>query len=168
MKFQGTLLPIGTLLSRARATDAGPPAGGEAHTSREVRHTARGNARRCSELIRKGEPLDSVWRFGILQTLDDYRSTVARGGVSLGAAVFDAEPAPTGSAEIDAAFAALAEYLAEQDGWRPPSWLTGGERVSGDWYPAVPDIFREEAEAFSPRAFRSRGIYITPRSLARA
>jgi hypothetical protein len=118
--------------------------------------------------LEAGESLDTAWRFGVLQTLDDYRSVATRGGSALAGGVFEAEPAPTGAVELDAAFAALAAYLAERDGWPAPQWAGSNKRIASSWYPAVPEIFREEAEAFSPRAFRSRGIYITERSLARA
>lgn len=83
--------------------------------------------------------------------------------------MFTDEPAPTGAAQIDAAFAALAEYLATRDGWSTPAWAQERHRyLTTPWYPAVPDIFREEAEQDSPEAFQRRGIFITGRSLERA
>lgn len=166
MAYQGTRLSIEALIAISSASG-----GSDVTTPKSpfgVRHTAHGNARYCAELIEAGEPVNSGWRFGVLQTLDDYRSTVARGGVQLGAGVFANAPEPTGSAELDAAFAALAEFLAERDGWAVPSWATARGRLQVDWYPDVPDIFREEAKESSPPSFRSRGIYITDRSLARA
>ena len=86
----------------------------------------------------------------------------------LAAQVFEAEPQPTGSASLDAAFAALADHLAERDGWPAPTWAMNPARRADGWYPAVPVIFRAEAERDSPRAFRQRGILVTGRSLDRA
>lgn len=170
MAFKGEVLTVSELLVLSGATLPGvhPPVGALAKDATSVRHTAAGNARHCSDLIEGGEPLDVGWRFGILQTLDDYVSTVRRGGVELGAEVFAEEPPQTGSPELDAAFAALADHLAERDGWEAPSWVENAERAVESWYPEVPSIFREEAEAESPRAFRQRGLFITERSLARA
>ena len=160
--FQGEVLPIGTLLARAQAAPASEPA-----TDVGVRHTAASNARRSTDLLAAGDSLDACWRFGILQTLDDDTSTLRRGGVVLAAQVFSEEPPRTGAVQIDAAFAGLADYLAERDGWQAPAWADDPIRRTNGWYPAVPDIFRAEAERESPRAFRERGILIAGRSLAR-
>lgn len=166
MPFKGEVLSIGALLDRSREDTGGPSA---ARGPSRVRHTAASNARRAADLLAAGERLDEAWRFGVLQTLDDYTSAVRRGGVALGRGVFAEEPARTGSVELDAAFAALADHLAERDGWMVPAWaLDPARAVAPWWYPAVPAIFRDEAEQESPRAFRQRGILITGRSLARA
>jgi hypothetical protein len=82
--------------------------------------------------------------------------------------VFAVEPAPTGSTDVDAAFAALADYLAERDGWPAPAWAADPARRADGWYAGVPAIFRAEAERDTPRAFRQCGILITGRSLDRA
>lgn len=170
MAFKGEVLTVREQLARAAATlpEAEPDVSTSAGDASGVRHTAAGNARHCSELVADGEPLDVGWRFGILQTLDDYVSTVRRGGVGLGAAVFAEEPPRTGSPELDAAFAALADHLAERDGWEAPRWVHDADRAVVAWYPAVPTIFRQEADAESPRAFRQRGLFITEGSLERA
>lgn len=163
MVFQGEVLPIGALLERAQTAPAHEPGAGVG-----VRHTAADNAARCVVLLAAGDTPEACWRFGILQTLDDYASTLRRGGPALAAQVFADEPALTGSAHLDAAFAALADYIAERDGWAVPAWAYDPERRADGWYPAVPDIFRAEAEQDSPRAFRQRGILVTRRSLDRA
>lgn len=163
MVFQGEVLPIGALLERAQAAPAYKPSAGVG-----VRHTAAENAARCAVLLAAGDTAEAGWRFGILQTLDDYASTFRRGGVTLAAEVFSEEPASTGSARLDAAFAALADHLAERDGWTAPAWSLDPARRTDGWYPAVPAIFRAEAERDSPRAFRQRGILVTGRSLDRA
>jgi hypothetical protein len=162
--FQGQVLTVEQMLDRASATPPTPVGAGAG-----VRHTAADNARACRDLITEGASLDECWRFGVLQTLDDYTSTLRRGGVTLAAEVFTPQPPHTGSAQIDAAFAALAAYLADRDGWAVPAWATSPARaLAQPWYPAVPAAWRAEAEADSPPAFRDRGIFITSRSLARA
>lgn len=164
MRFRGQVLSVTALLElpgeRGAPRDDVPDL--------RVLHTAAGNARHAAQLIAEGAPLDVAWRFGILQTVDDYASTVKRGGIALGSAVFSDVPAPTGARELDAAFAALADHLAERDGWEAPAWAGDPERRVASWYPDVPSIFRNEAEQDSPRAFRERGILITGRTLARA
>lgn len=163
MVFQGEVLSIGALLERAQAAPDYTPAAGVG-----VRHTAAGNAARSAELLLAGDTPETCWRFGILQTLDDYASTLRRGGPQLAAEVFRDEPEPTGSTQLDAAFAALADHLAERDDWTSPAWASDRWRRTESWFPAVPAIFRAEAERESPRAFRERGIFITARSLNRA
>jgi hypothetical protein len=162
--FQGQVLTVEQMLDRAAATPDTPVGVGVG-----VRHTAADNARACRDLLATGDSLDECWRFGILQTLDDYTSTLRRGGVALATEVFAPEPQPTGSAQVDAAFAALATHLADRDGWDAPTWAHDPSRFAVEaWYPAVPVMWRAEADQDSPPAFRDRGIFITSRSLARA
>lgn len=163
MRFQGEVLSVAALLDAARTAPATAPS-----RSVGVRNTAAQNAAVCHDLLPTGEILDECWRFGILQTLDDYTSVLRRGGPDLAAEVFAEEPPGTGAVELDAAFAALAEYLAERDGWQTPGWALDASRRTAAWYPAVPLIFRADADQESPEAFRRRGILITSRSLARA
>ena len=164
MVFQGEVLSVGALLDAARATPDTTP-----DTSIGVRHTAAQNASACRAMLAAGESLDACWRFGVLQTLDDYTSALRRGGPGLASEVFTDEPPRTGSVEVDAAFAALAEHLAERDSWSAPAWVSDPtRRTSSWWYPSVPAIFHADADRESPEAFRRRGILITSRSLARA
>ena len=163
MMFQGKVLSVSALLDAARAAPEIVP-----NPKVGVRHTAAQNAAVCRALIDDGESADVCWRYGILQTLDDYTSTRRRGGPTLAAGVFADEPARTGSAEVDAAFAALADYLADRDGWQTPAWALDPSRSTSGWYPAVPAIFYADADQESPEPFRSRGILVTSRSLARA
>jgi len=165
MLFQGEVLSVAALLDAARANPETVPS---PRVGVGVRNTAAQNAAACRALLVGGEGLDECWRFGILQTLDDYTSALRRGGPALAAGVFADEPPHTGSVEVDAAFAALAEYLAERDGWRAPGWTLDSWRRTDAWYPAVPAIFHADADRESPEAFRRRGILITSRSLARA
>lgn len=163
MVFKGEVRSVAALLEAAQSAPVTLPGAGVG-----VRHTAADNARVCRSILAAGEGLDACWRFGILQTVDDYTSVLRRGGPAVAAEVFTDEPEPTGTAQLDAAFAALADHLAERDGWEPPSWALDATRRTQTWYPAVPAIFRADAERESPRAFRQRGILITARSLARA
>lgn len=163
MGYKGTVLTISELLDRARTAAEPKP-----RVDVGLRHEAALNAQRCAVLRSAGEGLGECWRFAILQTLDDYTSTLRRGGVELAAQVFTAEPPRTGFPEIDAAFAALAEHLADRDGWNPPAWALDPTRKVDRWYATVPRVFHRDAERESPRAFRTRGIYITEHALARA
>lgn len=163
MKFQGEVLSVAQMLEAVNTAPAYMPGVGVG-----VLHTAAGNARHCADLLTAGDSLESCWRFGVLQTLDDYTSTLQRGGIVLAAQVFTDEPALTGAVQIDAAFAALADYLAERDGWDAPAWVSDPARRTSGWYPSVPGIFRADADEESPRAFRDRGIFVTELSLARA
>lgn len=163
MTFQGEVLPIRTLVERALTSTAYTPS-----AKIGVRHIAVESAVRCAELLAAGDTPEICWRFGILQTLDHYTSTLRRGGAELASGVFRADPAPTGSRKVDAAFGALADHLAQRDGWAAPSWVMDPIRRTARWYPDVPTIFREEARRDSPPAFRRRGIFITGRSLSRA
>lgn len=163
MGFRGEVLSVAALLEAARIAPA-PPTG----TNVGVRHTAAQNAAACRLLLADGESLDSAWRFGILQSLDDYTSVLRRSGSGIAAEVFTDEPPPTGAEQLDAAFAALADYLAERDGWQAPAWARDSARRTTGWYPAVPSIFHADADRESPDAFRRRGILITSLSLARA
>ncbi len=164
MVFKGEVVSASEMIRLAEEAPAVPV------SSAGVLHTAAGNALDAAELIADGEPPTAGWRFGVLQTLDDYTSTCRRGGVALGAGVFTDPPAPTGSVELDAAFAALAEYLAERDGWTPPPWTSDAWRslAPAEWWASTPSIYRDIALEESPRQFRDRGIWITLSGLARA
>ena len=76
----------------------------------------------ADDLLRDGETLQSVWRYVIVKLLDDYSHDRARSGTAVASGRFNNEPPPTQSAEVDAALAALAEYLARRDNWPLPSW----------------------------------------------
>ena len=57
----------------------------------------------ADELLAQGEPLQSVWRYVIVQLLDDYTHDLARSGATAASQRFTSEPPPTSSAEVDAA-----------------------------------------------------------------
>ena len=167
MAFRGVALSIGELVAQAQA--APEPDWRVLYGHIGLRNDAADAAAHCAQLLKVGESLNACWRFGILQTVDYYNSCVRRGGVELGAQVFDREPQRTGAVEVDAAFAALAEHLAARDGWRPPSWASDPTRSSPHrWYVAQSPAFYAEASQQTPPAFRSRGVFISTNDLDRA
>jgi hypothetical protein len=122
----------------------------------------------ADELLVEGETLQSVWRYVIVQLLDDYSRDLARAGVSVASQRFNSEPAPTRSAETDAALAALAEYLARRDSWPVPSWARKPGRYSARWWFVTPlRGMHPTALQESPASFRTRGIFITAGALSR-
>lgn len=165
MAFKGTKLSVGELIARATAE---PDPDWAAVYGTGLPHDAADEATEVTRLIAMGESLNSGWRFGILQTLDDYNSAVRRGGTALGARVFEREPQRTGADELDAAFAALADHLASRDGWAAPAWASDPGRRTEHWYPSQSPAFYAEASRQSPPAFRHRGVYISANALNRA
>ena len=133
-------------------------------TARAVQSAAAESTRR----IAAGEPLKFVWRYPLLQLLDDYTSTVAQLGVEAGASMWTREPPRTGDARVDAAFAALAEHLARRDGWTVPAWTIGSSRETPQWW-FVTDLVGLHPTALieSPLSFRKRGVFITRDALVR-
>ncbi|UKF81706.1 hypothetical protein [Clavibacter californiensis] len=82
MEFQGEVVPVSEMIRLAGDVPA------VRVCSFGVLHTAAGNSRDAAELVPDGQPPTAGWRFGVLQTLDDYTSTYRRGGARLGAGVF--------------------------------------------------------------------------------
>lgn len=125
-------------------------------------------ARLAAELLATGEPLQHVWRYSILQLLDDYTHDLARDGAVVASRRFDAEPPSTGAPEVDAALAALAEHLARRDGWMPPIWSQQPGRYSAKWWFVTPlRSLHPTALQESPTSFRTRGVFITKGALSR-
>ena len=113
-------------------------------------------------------PSEDLWRFGVLQLLDDYSSVLAFEGVSSAARVFADEPARTGHSGIDAAFAALACWLADRDVWIAPDWSLDPTRVARPWWFVSESAYgRAWALVQSPGQFRVRGVFITDTALQR-
>lgn len=129
---------------------------------------AAGAARLVDDLLAEGETLQSVWRYAIVQLIDDYSHDLARAGASVASVRFRSEPLPTRSGEVDAALAALAEYLARRDNWPVPSWARKPERYSAKWWFVTP-LRGMHATALqeSPPSFRTRGVFITAGALSR-
>jgi hypothetical protein len=122
----------------------------------------------ADDLLDRGETLQSVWRYAIVQLLDDYSHDLARDGASIASQRFTREPSMTRSAEVDAALAALAEYLARRDGWSLRSWARKPGRYSDKWWFVSPlRGMHPTALQESPPSFRTRGIFITASALSR-
>jgi len=127
-----------------------------------------GAALLADEFLLEGETLQSVWRYVIVQLLDDYSHDLARAGASVASQRFDREPPTTRSAEVDAALAALAEYLARRDNWPLPSWARKPGRYSAKWWFVTPlRGMHPTALQESPPSFRTRGVFITAGALSR-
>ena len=102
--------------------------------------------------------------------LDDYTSVLHHEGVSgCRADVVRLLRRSTGDSRVDAAFAAMAEYLARRDGWMVPSWARLPEREAWPWW-FVTDLrgLHPRALVESPSSFRRRGVFITSGALDRA
>lgn len=159
MVYQGDRLTVSELIAAARKTP----------TSQEptaVTHRAADAAAAAAALIAAGELVQAAWVHGILQTIDFYRAAARSGS---GPEIFVSEPPLTGSAPIDAAFAALAEYLSERDGWPAPDWVDDATRFLNDeWLPNSSPPLREEALTDSVPAFARHGIRVSYRALSRA
>jgi hypothetical protein len=142
---------------------------------------AAGAALLADDLLDEGETLQAVWRYAIVQLLDDYSRDLARAGASIASARFDAragasiasarfdrEPPATRSTEVDAALAALAEHFARRDNWPLPSWARKPGRYSTKWWFVTPlRGMHPTALQESPPSFRTRGIFITAGALSR-
>jgi hypothetical protein len=127
-----------------------------------------GAAALADDLLLEGETLQSVWRYAIIQLFDDYSHDLARSGASVASQRFSREPPATRSAEVDAALAALAEYLARRDNWPVPSWARSPGRYSAKWWFVTPlRGMHPTAVQESPPSFRTRGVFITAGALSR-
>lgn len=131
--------------------------------------SAAGAAELARSLIEAGEPLTVAWRHCVLQLLDDYLSDVRHESPREARRRFDAEPAPTGSPQVDAALASLAEHLSRRDGWDTPMWALQPSRYCKEWWFVTPFAgMHATALQQSPLSFRKRGVFITAEALSRA
>jgi len=111
---------------------------------------------------------EDLWRFGVLQLLDDYESVCAREGVDAAASLMAEAPVLTGHSGLDAAYAGLACWLADRDGWQAPQWALADERVARPWWFVSSSAYgRAWAMVQSPGQFRIRGVFITDTALQR-
>jgi hypothetical protein len=131
--------------------------------------TADQAAASAAAMLAGGERLSRLWRYVFAQMLDDYTSVLHHAGISAAAQMWTDEPRGTGDSRVDAAFAAMAEYLARRDGWTPPSWARLSQREAWPWW-FVTDLRGLHAQALveSPSSFRRRGVFITSGALDRA
>lgn len=120
-------------------------------------------------MIEDGERLSRLWRYVFVQMLDDYTSVLRYQGVQAAARMWASPPRGTGDSRVDAAFAAMAEYLARRDGWVVPSWARLPGREAWPWW-FVTDLrgLHPLALVESPSSFRRRGVFITSGALDRA
>jgi hypothetical protein len=120
-------------------------------------------------MLSDGERLSRLWRYVFVQMLDGYMSVLRHAGVATAARMWAGAPRGTGDARVDAAFAAMAEYLARRDGWTVPLWSRLPEREAWPWW-FVTDLrgLHPRALVESPSSFRRRGVFITDGALDRA
>lgn len=126
-------------------------------------------SRAATAMLRAGQPLKDIWRFCLLQMLDDYESTRKHRGLEDACRMWRDRPPATGDSRIDAAFAALAEHLARRDGWAVPTWAREPYLEAMPWW-FVTDFVGLHPRALveSPLSFRKRGVFITSGALSRA
>ncbi|MDD2857207.1 MAG: hypothetical protein PHU75_00875 [Candidatus Nanopelagicales bacterium] len=129
-----------------------------------------GAAQQAHALIEAGSAgSEALWRFGVLQLLDDYDATLRHAGLAAAAQIFAREPSWTGHSGLDAAFAALACWLAQRDGWTAPQWARDPRREARPWWFVSESAYgRAWALVQSPGEFRIRGVFITDTALVRA
>lgn len=122
------------------------------------------------DLIASGrDDSEDLWRFVVLQLLDDYESTKASGGIAEAAALLQAAPRLTGHSGVDAALAALTCWLADRDGWEAPAWAVSADRAALPWWFVSSSAYGPAwAMVQSPAHFRIRGVFITDTALQRA
>jgi hypothetical protein len=122
----------------------------------------------AAAMLVDGERLSRLWRYVFAQLLDDYASVLRHAGIATAARMWAVAPQATGDARVDAAFAAMAEYLARRDGWAVPSWARLPGREAWPWW-FVTDLrgLHPRALVESPSSFRRRGVFITSGALDR-
>ena len=120
-------------------------------------------------MMEEGERLSRLWRYVFVQMLDDYTSVLHHRGVQAAARMWASAPRETGDVRVDAAFAAMAVYLARRAGWAVPAWARLAEREAWPWW-FVTDLrgLHPRALVESPSSFRRRGVFITSGALDRA
>ena len=120
-------------------------------------------------MLADGERLSRLWRYVFAQLLDDYTSVMNHAGVQAAARTWSEAPQSTGDSRVDAAFAAMAEHLARQDGWTVPLWARLPGREAWPWW-FVTDLrgLHPRALVESPSSFSRRGVFITSGALERA
>jgi hypothetical protein len=101
--------------------------------------------------------------------LDDYTSVLRHEGAEAAASMWARPPRLCGDRRVDAALAALGEYVARRDGWPPPQWTRDPRREAEPWWfvTALRGL-HARALAESPLSFRKRGVFITRGALDRA
>lgn len=162
MKFKGPHLSLEEILNSSEKIDESPVS-----YSDDLRSSAYENASDTIFTFGKNLEIIDLWRFAVLQTLDDYNSSVKRGGVTLGARVFE-NPVEDSVPYMKVSLAGLASYLSEKDGWETPSWVNETNPLPEPWFPNVLSFLRDDALEESPNGFRKFNIFVTLEGLTRA
>jgi hypothetical protein len=125
-------------------------------------------AEAAARMLAGGERLTHVWRHAVAQMLNDYQSVLRTRGIDAAAAMWSPPPGSTTDVRVDAALAAMAEYLARRDGWPPPAWVSELRREAVPWW-FVTELtgLHPRALVESPASFRRRGVFITSDALER-
>ncbi len=123
----------------------------------------------AADMVASGARLQDMWRFAVIQMLDDYASVRTHEGLAAAQAMWAFRPRESGDRRVDAALAALGEYLARRDGWPPPAWVRDPELEAVPWWfvTALRGL-HPRALVESPLSFRKRGVFITSGALKRA
>ncbi|WP_041255129.1 hypothetical protein [Frankia sp. EAN1pec] len=113
--------------------------------------------------------LQDIWRYAVVQLLDDYTSVLRHQGLEAAQAMWTDRPRSSGDRRVDAALAALGEHLARRDGWPAPQWVRDPALEAVPWWfvTALKGL-HPRALVESPLSFRKRGVFITSGALQRA
>jgi hypothetical protein len=123
----------------------------------------------AADMVAAGSRLQDIWRHAVIQLLDDYTSVLRHQGLEAAQAMWADRPRQSGDRRVDAALAALGEYLARRDGWHAPQWVRDPALEAVPWWFVT--AFRglhPRALVESPLSFRKRGVFITSGALQRA
>lgn len=136
---------------------------------RPYRRTTHSLASDMRDLLARGRFSDrDAWRYVIGQAIDTYTSRLNWGSVDDAAATFAEQPPLSGHSGLDAAVAALAEFLAHRDGWSVPQWVQSSARFAPEpWIVASLPSTRVRATRETPVEFGRRGVYVSPDDLVR-
>lgn len=121
---------------------------------------------RMRRFVELGDSHAELFRCGVLQVMKWYDNDVYEYGLQAGPAMFARTPATTGDSGLDAAFAALAEWLAARDGWSIPAWATD-VAAPEPWYVSDHPGSQAHARETCPPIWREHNVWIGDRALLR-
>ena len=136
----------------------------------QLRYDAADYTAYAATLLHHGESLTQAWRFGILQTVDAYRSALRHGRMDIVAQIGRREPKLTGSSDLDAAIAALVELVTTQQALPTPDWVNEPQRIiepSRMLFTNCHPALEQEAHETCPPAFRRHGVIVAANELSR-
>jgi len=102
----------------------------------------------------------SHWSLSLMDFVDDFRRTKDIKMIS--------DPFVPNNEQIDALLASTAEYLCDEQGIEPPTWLTTVPACRQPWFVAGIENLKAIALAESPLQFRIRKIFVLENFLSRA